>query len=308
MRYSCLHTHTTFCDGHDDIETFCRSAWERGFVSIGFSAHAPITKKTGLVSDWHLPEEQFDAYLGAVRDARRRWEGKLPVYLGLEVDYLEGLMGPADKDYRELDLDYTIGSVHYVFPPGGGEPETVDGPQEEFDRFVARRFSGNGDALMERYWDAVEGMIRAGGFDILGHIDIVKKNNSREQWFSPGGEAYKKRLTRITGLAARSGAVVEINTGGLNRGKLREPCPSQKLLELLRGENVPVTVTADAHEARHLGGHYETARQTLIAAGYTHALLFEGRREGRPVWTADALSGCAAPPASYTQCTSAHRE
>jgi histidinol phosphatase-like PHP family hydrolase len=29
--YSCLHTHTVFCDGSDDIETFCQTAHAKGF-------------------------------------------------------------------------------------------------------------------------------------------------------------------------------------------------------------------------------------------------------------------------------------
>ncbi|MDR1949855.1 MAG: histidinol-phosphatase [Spirochaetaceae bacterium] len=289
MRYSCLHTHTTFCDGLDSVETCCRAAWEKGFDSIGFSSHAPVGKKTGLVSDWHLPDGRLAEYLDTVREARRRWAGRLVVYLGLEIDYIRGLMGPADPDYRELGLDYSIGSVHYIFPPGGGEPVTVDGPPEEFAKNLSGRFSGDGEALMEIYWDTLEGMIAAGGFDILGHADVVRKNNPGEKWFALTGERYQRRITRAAESIARSGAVVEVNTGGINRGILQDPYPSRGFLELLRKKNVPVTITADAHRASHLGGHYDTARQTLLAAGYREILFFEGRKGKRPLWTADPL-------------------
>jgi histidinol-phosphatase (PHP family) len=289
MRYSCLHTHTTFCDGQDDIETCCRTAFEGGFSSIGFSSHAPIGKKTGLFSDWHLPDNRLAEYLDAVRGARRRWEGKLAVYLGLETDYIRGLMGPADGDYRELGLDYTIGSVHYIFPPGGGEPVTVDCSPAEFEENLRRRFGGDGEALSEIYWDTLEEMIRAGGFDILGHADVLRKNNSGERWFSLTGEGYRRRLVRASEAIARSGVVVEVNTGAINRGVLKDPFPSRDFLELLRKKDVPVTITADAHRADHLGGHYDTARETLLAAGYTRIMFFEGRREGLPVWTGDPL-------------------
>jgi histidinol-phosphatase (PHP family) len=285
LKYSSLHVHTVFCDGEDEIEAYCRAAWEGGFASLGFSAHAPVYAKTGLPSDWHMKEDRLAPYLEAVRDAALRWAGKIPVYLGLEVDYIQDRMGPADPDYRDMGLDYIIGSVHYVFPPGGGEPFTVDGPQEDFDRDVRSCFGGSGEALMETYWDALEQMIRAGGFDILGHMDLVKKNNRREEWFSLTGGRYLGKVRSLAARIARSGIVVEVNTGGLNRGKTKDVYPSREILALLRELRVPVTITSDAHRVPDLGGHYEDARRALSEAGYSGTVLFEGKGK----WTEEEL-------------------
>jgi histidinol-phosphatase (PHP family) len=276
VRYSSLHVHTVFCDGHDEIETYCRTAWEGGFASLGFSAHAPIGAKTGLATDWHMRDERLPEYLEAVRDAKQRWAGKLPVYLGLEVDYIRDRMGPADRDYRDMGLDYLIGSVHYVCPLDHGEPFAVDGPQEEFDRDVQDRFNGDGEALMETYWDALMEMVRAGGFDILGHMDLVKKNNPQSRWFSETGERYRRKAAEALDPIAQSGVVVEVNTGGINRGKIQDTYPSREILGLLRKRSVPVIITADAHHARDLGGNYDVAQRNLLDAGYTRAKLFEG--------------------------------
>jgi len=287
--YSCLHTHTTFCDGDSDVESFCRTAWEKGLSAIGFSAHAPITKKTGWHTDWHMPDDRLEEYMESVRSARRRWEGKLPVYLGLEVDFIAGLIGP--RDFQDLGLDYIIGSVHYVLPPNGGGPFTVDGPEEEFAAGLAC-FNGDGEALMEAYWDCVEAMIRAGGFDIIGHLDLIKKNNQRNNVFNIEGKRYRNRIRKIVPLIDQSGAVVEVNTGGLNRGKTADPYPSREILELLHSSEsygIPVIITADAHSPDHLGGHYDDARQTLLDAGYTRAVSFQGRQHGKAVWTEEPL-------------------
>ncbi|MDR3160045.1 MAG: histidinol-phosphatase [Spirochaetaceae bacterium] len=289
MTYTCIHTHTTFCDGGDDIETMCRAAYEKGFASLGFSSHAPIRKKTGIDSDWHISEDRFQEYLDEVRDARIRWAGKLPVYCGLEVDYIQGLMGPADRDLQALELDYLIGSVHYLIPPDGGEPFPVDDSPECFDAHIRNHFKGDGEAVMERYWDAVDAMIRAGGFDLLGHPDLVKKNNAADQYFSTAGSAYRSRLEKTASLAAQSGVVVEVNTGGIIRGWIRDPYPGQALLRLLAGQEVPLAITADAHRAEHLGSRYEDARRAMRDAGVRRHFLFEGRRDRRPVWTAEDL-------------------
>jgi histidinol-phosphatase (PHP family) len=283
---SCLHTHTVFCDGEDDVETYCRRAWEGGFHSLGFSAHGPIARKTGLKTDWNLPEERLEAYLDAVREARRRWKGKLPVYLGLEADYIGGLTGPADKEYQDMGLDYLIGSVHYLVPPRAA-PFTVDGDREELDRGLKEGFGGDGEALMQCYWDQVAAMIRAGGFDILGHADLIKKNNRPlgREFFDPCCPGYIRRTGEIAVLAGgRSGMTVEINTGGMNRGRVNETYPSLAMLRLFRENRVPAIISADAHRAGDLEGHYGEALETARRAGYGSTVLFEGREGGRPRW------------------------
>jgi histidinol-phosphatase (PHP family) len=83
--------------------------------------------------------------------------------------------------------------------------------------------------------------------------------------------------------------VVEVNTGGLNRGKTTELYPSPDFLRLLREKGVPVIITADAHSAEHLDGHYQDAAAELRKIGYTHAVLFNGRQNDKPVWESEVM-------------------
>ncbi|MDR1029402.1 MAG: histidinol-phosphatase [Treponema sp.] len=291
MVYSCLHTHSTFCDGQDTIETLCQRAYQKGLVSLGFSSHAPVYRKTGFCTDWHIQEDRFEAYLDAVREARQRWEGKIRIFLGLEIDYIQGLMGPGDRDYQGLGLDYRIGSVHYVIPPRGS-PFAVDDSPAVFEKGIREGFSHDPEALVEAYWDTVEGMILAGGFDILGHTDLIKKNKSPyegKSWFSLESPGYQRRMRGIADTIGASPLVVEVNTGGLNRSTIAETYPSCALLRLLQGNQVPVIITADAHKAEDLDGHYPAARETLVQAGYTHGVLFEGTINGVPQWRKEPL-------------------
>lgn len=287
MTCTSLHTHTPFCDGKDDVETLCRAAWEKGIAALGFSGHAPIYRKTGLKSGWHIPEERLEEYMDQVRAAQRRWAGKLRVFLGLEVDYIQGLCGPADRDIQELGLDYIIASVHFLLPPGG-RLFSIDGPMEELAQGVREGFAGDGEAMMEYYWDALQELIAAGGFDILGHADLVKKNNQNRRWFNPEAEAYGRKIRETAQAAGKAALVVEVNTGGLNRNKISDTYPSVPLLRLFREEGVPVIITADAHRARELDGHYQKARENLCAAGYTEHALFMGKNK-RPQWTFEPL-------------------
>lgn len=295
MRYSCLHTHTRFCDGDEDVEDMCRAAYARGFHSIGFSSHAPLPDGFCPPTAWHLPADLLEEYAREVRDARKRWAGRIEVWLGLEIDFIRDFCGPADGRFDHLDLDYRIGSVHYLQPPAG-TPFTVDGPLEEWEGGVRMGYDGDGEAAAEAYWSEVAELARAGGFDILGHLDLVKKNNSDDRWFNPRGARYAAAAERALAAVAAGGAVVEVNTGGLNRGRIRETYPSQALLARLRGLNVRITVAADAHRSEHLGGHYQEALQTLLQAGYSEQYLLAGktkppgdRGSASVLWQADQL-------------------
>jgi len=283
MPFACIHTHTDFCDGFDDIETICRTAFEKGLRSVGFSAHAPITAKTGMANDWNMRDDRLDDYLESVRAAKKRWEGKLPVYLGLEVDFIEGLMGPADKDYREMGLDYIIGSVHFVIPPKA-EPFTVDDMAENVDRGIREGYGGDPAAMVEAYWKAQEAMIRAGGFDVLGHPDVVKKNNANQRLFQENSEFHQSKTALIASLMAETGVPAEINSGGLNRGKIKDCYPSLSFLKLFREKNVPIVINSDAHRAKDLDGNYDAAGERLLAAGYTETVIFSGRENNKAIW------------------------
>jgi histidinol-phosphatase (PHP family) len=298
---SSLHTHTLFCDGRDDVETMCRAARAKGLRAIGFSAHGPVFRKAGIKSDWHLPDERLDEYVDEVRAARARWKGKLTVYLGLELDYIKGRRSALDPDIRALNLDYIIGSVHYVVPPNGAAPFAVDGSPEELEQGVKEGFGGDGEALMRAYWDAAAEMIALGGIDILGHADLIRKNNRDGRWFDMESGAYRERAAEIAASAAGTGLVVEVNTGGINRGRAVDTYPSPPLLRLFRERGADALVTADAHRAEDLDGHYDIALQTLRGAGYTEHVFFEGRKNGKALWRREKLpSGAGRPQGTHS--------
>jgi histidinol-phosphatase (PHP family) len=291
--FSSLHNHTTFCDGRTDVETMCRAAYEKGLTSIGFSSHAPVGK-TGLKTFWHMKDEKLGEYIDEVKAARLRWEGKLAVYLGLEVDYIKGLRSPLDKDIKDLNLDYTIGAVHYLTPPHG-KLFTIDGHLEELENGILDGFDGDGEAMLSAYLNNIMEMITLGGFDIVAHFDLVRKNHSSQgspcfrekqgRWFEIENEDYMKKVEEIARAISSASLVVEANTGGINRGYIKDTYPSLAVLRLMHRYKISVMISADAHNPNDIDGHYSEARQILLDAGYTSHVLFEGRKNGKPIWT-----------------------
>ena len=134
------------------------------------------------------------------------------------------------------------------------------------------------------YYEELCELIEAGGFDILGHFDVVTKNNRGGRHFDTGEGAYRAAALEAAGLLGGRGIVAEVNYGGMSRGKTDAPYPAPFILRRLRELGVPITLSADAHAPEHLGpacdAHREAAREAARAAGYRAAVVL---REGR--WT-----------------------
>ena len=280
--FSSIHTHTNFCDGRDDVETMCRTAYEKGLAAIGFSAHAPVERLIGRETDWHLKHEKVNEYTAQVQAAKERWQGKLNVFLGYEVDYIRGKRSPLDSDITALNLDYIIGSVHYLFFNEGAQGFTVDDSAEVFEKGLKECYGGDAQKLMHDYYDAVIEMISGGGFEILGHADLIKKNCHDKNYWPQ--EIEERRQREVAAAAAKAGLIVEVNTGGINRKKINEVYPSLSFLRILREYDIPITITADAHCADDLDGNYDIALQTLILADFKEHLLFNGKTSKNILW------------------------
>jgi histidinol-phosphatase (PHP family) len=225
-------------------------------------------------------------YCAEVNAAKKKWAGRLSVYLGLEADYIEGEATPGQWNREKYGLDYIIGSVHYVPTPKGALLE-VDGSQEAFRELVDAHFAGDAAELARVYFDCVEKMALEGGFDILGHFDLVKKNNRDSVFFSFDDPVYQKAAARTAVFVAQAqkidGFAVEVNTGAIARGTYPDTYPSAVVLRLLSG--VPFIITTDAHHPDHLGAGYDRAIANIREAGCGESAFFEGHADGKPRWS-----------------------
>jgi histidinol-phosphatase (PHP family) len=176
--------------------------------------------------------------------------------------------------------------VHYIVPPNGTNLFTADGPFEETSTGIQEGFGGDAKAYMYAYWETVGKMIEHGGFDILGHIDLIKKNNQHEEFFLPESKEYLNASERAADKLAGTSIVVEVNTGGINRGKTKDCYPSLSILKMMKTRAIPVTITADAHRAEDICGHYDTAIAALREASYVEIQLFGGNSAGEAQWSA----------------------
>jgi histidinol-phosphatase (PHP family) len=268
------HTHCDFCDGKAPAAEMARAARMAGIEILGFSSHAPLVRTT----PWALRPERLEEYALEIRRLKKAWapsgeEGKISgameLLLGLEIDWFPGEREPGDGAFRALGLDFSIGSVHYV-GPRGCPPFAVDVDGANFESCLAAS-GATARELYRDYYRRLAALIGAGGFDILGHFDLVQKNNMDGHLFEEDRDYLAAAFEAVHCLEGKD-LVVEINLGGMTRHAAPRPYPSLAILRELRAVGAPICFSADAHSPANFGPSMvaaeRMARELALEAGY----------------------------------------
>lgn len=246
-----FHSHTEFCDGRAQMEAFARRAVADGFTHYGFTPHSPIP----IESPCNMRRADVPRYLDEVERIRRDHGDRCRFYAGMEIDYLEGVWGPADPYFTTLPLDYAIGSVHFIHAQGG-EWVDIDGRFEAFRRKMEEHFHNDIRYVVETFYATSHHMLDEGHFDILGHYDKIGLNASLyrpgiedEQWYRSLADGLTDHVIALAGRTAPTSErplTVEINTKAYaeHSGRI---FPARRHVAALREAGVPIIVNSDAH-------------------------------------------------------------
>ena len=250
-----LHNHTTRCNhAEGTIDEYIERAIELGIDIYGFSEHAPMD----FDEKYRLPFCDMDAYVKDVRDAKARYQNDIEILLGYEVDYLPGHM---DERVLSADVDYLIGSVHFIDKWSFDNPEFIGGWKTK-----------DIDEIWKAYFEATEAMVKTGKFDIVGHLDLIKVFK-----YMPRQDV-RILAKDVLHAIQKSGMVLELNAAGL-RKPVGEIYPSRDLLEVAYELEIPITFSSDAHAVDQVGFGYEKTKALAKEVGYTHAVTFKGREK-----------------------------
>ncbi len=262
------HTHTGYCDGKNTPEEMIGAAQRLGFVSLGFSGHGD----QGFDPLYSMGEGRQEAYLKELRalQAAQLEKGEGPrLWVGLEQD---GFTPSESKQKNREQFDYLLGSTHYLCQDFHGQSVAVDGDLQCLKAYVEARFAGDMLAMARAYFDAHVEMLRGDRPHIIGHFDLVRKHAERSGLFDAQSPAYRKMALAALQSAFVSGGVLEVNTGGMARGYLRDVYPSRELLGAWREMGGRVTLTSDCHDARHLDFGFPQTLARLKSLGFASLL------------------------------------
>lgn len=277
MNRTNYHTHSLFCDGRAQMDDFLRFAVAWQFSSFGFSSHAPLPFSTAWTMEW----DRMNDYLSEFHRLKLRYQKRLELCIGLEIDYLDQQSNPSMACFQQLPLDYRIGSVH-LLADSAGRIVDIDCPPSQFRKLVDCNFRGDVVEVICRYYRQLDAMLDAGGFDIVGHPDKMHYN---ALCYRPGllDEPWYDNLVRgYLAKMVKKGYIVEINTKAYE--ETRTFFPNERYYTYLYQLGAKVQVNSDAHYPDKIASGREAALQALWRAGFrTVTEWHEGRWQQIPM-------------------------
>lgn len=263
-----LHIHTTYADGRDTPEEMILTAIERGFDSIGFSEHSYMHF---MPPARQMTEESAIAYRAEIAQLKQKYRGQIDIFCGMEFEM-----------YSQVSLDgydYLIGSLHYL--DFDGSILGFDRSQDVVAAYIQEHFGGDGMAFAKTYYHTLCKLPEYGDFDILGHFDLITKNNEKGHFFDTATREYLHAgLEAIHALRGKI-PLFEVNTGAISRGYRTAPYPQMEFLREFRNCGYGAVITSDCHDRNYIDCHYEEATALLAQAGFTTKFILtnEGFRE-----------------------------
>jgi histidinol-phosphatase (PHP family) len=247
------HIHSTFSDGKAEPSNYIEDAIRAGMKEIGFSEHINLIVAE---QEWCMDPSKTPEYISSVKKLQKSTKD-IQVRIGLEVDYFPGKEKEIYDFISPLNLDYVIGSVHYI-----GDTTVDSSP----DFFTGKDI----DEVYRSYFELLYQAVESGLFDILGHCDLLRIYGHKPS-YNPE-YLYKELARRLS----RHDVAFEINTNGRNR-PVADFYPDRRFLCLFRKENVAVCVNSDSHLPARIGQYFDEAYNLLRDAGYNEMCIFRNR-------------------------------
>lgn len=275
------------------LEPLAAACKERGLVP-GIREHAPLPPhyRVGPDGDYFfvMRIDEVDAFFN-------EFDGTgIPV--GFEVDHLDGyeaetqsivedLLGRAR--HRDIPIGGLTGSIHFIegcvpdVPEGvhkGSLPHILCDYTESV--MLAHLQEAGAETTLRRYFESLRNLIRLDFYDVVGHIDIIRKweragAGGRGSLFGALEDMYTEELSKTLKLAAEADILVEYNTSGtdINLGR---PYLSEEGVRACVRHGVKLAISSDAHLPKHAGRYFPKALETLRSLGVNTLYAVRDRR------------------------------
>jgi histidinol-phosphatase (PHP family) len=248
-----LHNHTSRCNhATGTMEAYLLRAIENKTQFYGFSDHAPMNFDT----QYRMSFEEMPRYFQEIHYLQQKYQDQITLLRGLEVDYLPGYM---DSRVLNADVDYLIGSIHFLDKWGFDNPQYIS----EYEKQDINQ-------IWIDYFQTIEDMAQTQHFDIVGHIDLIKvfkyyPSKDISTYISKSLDAIKD-----------NNLVIELNVAGL-RKKCKEIYPSVEILTMAYQKGIDITFSSDAHKVDDVGYKSLELIKAAKDVGYKQCAIFRNR-------------------------------
>jgi histidinol-phosphatase (PHP family) len=250
---------------HSDLSVDCRApmaAQAQAAVALGLREICVTEHCDYVPQDEGCGYYRPEAYFAELARCREQFDGRLMLRAGVEIGEPHRYPEEAAALVGGYPYDFVIGSLHWV-----------DGQIVLEHNYFAGKSAAE---AYEAYFTELLAMVRHGGFDVIGHLDVPKRAG-----FDVHGpfrsRDFAEPMRAVLRAAAEAGIGIEINSGTARRpiGELTPDIDVLRWYRELGGEII--TVGSDAHRPEHLAYRFDDAAAMLSAAGFTAITGFAGR-------------------------------
>jgi histidinol-phosphatase (PHP family) len=225
-----------------------------------------------------MPVELYANYYQTINALKIKYASKIEIYCGLEVDYIDDMNSQILSFINARQLDFTIGSIHFLGKLTNQSYWNIDGTAEMFAEGMTEIFDNNGEALIKHYYYNVCQMVENMNPTIIGHIDKIKLHNEANCYFAENTTYYKKAALEALNLIKEKDNIVEFNTRAYYRHNKPMPYPSLWVLREMKKRNIRVTLNSDSHKPEQLLNCYNEGLTLLREAGYSQIVILKDKR------------------------------
>ena len=256
-----FHTHCRYCDGKGNPEDFITKAVNQQFTAFGFSSHAPLP----FHNNFSIKKENMSQYVEEINHLRSKYAEILPIFLGLECDYIPQISSSFQQFKEKHGLDYIIGGVHLV--KKDDQLWFIDGHEcKSYDDGLENLFHNDIKRAVGTYFQQLLQMIDTEQFDVVAHLDKIKMHN-QNRFFTEDEKWYMDWIEETLHLIKEKQLIVEINTRGLYKKRCDTFFPSPWIIKRMKELSIPVTISTDAHHCSEISLCFNEAKQCLKDCG-----------------------------------------
>ena len=257
------HIHSIYSDGETALEDMVKAAINNEFHEIGFTDHLTLMKKNCYETQ-SLNQKNLEKYINEIRNLQKNYSGKIKIKSGLEIDYIPSTIKIIEQIISSFNFDFLIGSVHYIDEWAFDLPES----QEIWGNLNLNEVN----KLYDKYYRLLTQAVETGLFDIVGHLDVIKKFGYKQ--------IRLKEVHKLIKKVNENGLVIEVNSSGLKYAA-REIYPSLDILNIAFDEDTSITLATDAHKPEEINYRYTDLIEQVKKAGYTQTVIFNRQSKSK---------------------------
>jgi len=184
------------------------------------------------------------------------------VSLGAEIDYNEHFEDKIREFLEMHPFDIVLGSLHFL--DGYCISRKME-MKSYADKFPVLN-------IYKKYFTELKKLAKSRIFDVLSHIDLVRKHSEPVKF-----EDYSEEASLLIDDLLENNTGIEVNTSGY--AFMNDSYPSTEFLALCKKKGMDkVTIGSDAHKVENLGQNLEKAIEKLKHVGYTKIVKFKKRK------------------------------